>query len=173
MYSKLIALCFLLVCSACGEGQESDINCDFQADGICYVLNDYNIDLNNLAWVVENSQSKFPGLDLSALAEEHGLIVGFVSPKSMPARGIYYSETNEIAVHIIEDEPATICQETFYVFGHELLHFIARYYLEVSNEDNANHDVPGIFFGPDVRDLDTIEFWIYVETARRCGFSLT
>lgn len=160
---------WLIVLILIGCGRE-ETKCNLEVYGTCVWTNGYELSEERLLWELQEVETDvnrfYPGLDLYSLNSDHNLTITFVPPESMNARGLY--NNGNVKVHIVDEEDSARCMETYYVMGHEVLHFVAEFYLGVSNEQNAAHNVSGIFIRG--RFVDTAEYWIYVNTQTYCGY---
>lgn len=174
---KTLAIAMFLVLASCSTDQQ----CDFVVDGLCVVTWDYQVSAEELSWEIAEVEAAvnkyFPGLDLAALIENKGLVLHFVEEGKMEGnRGDYSNDEAEyirVQQFGLDDGEDIQCMQVNYVFGHELLHFIGRNYLNISDEDQENHVAHNLFLEMNVGNRlasDSAEYEIYHKTADYCGY---
>jgi hypothetical protein len=142
---RFLLIAFLL--TGCGHNYCPDA--DFVADGLCVISNNSNITPMQIYAAVQVDQKALAqhGLDLDLadlLASQNtGLIMkdpdwsGFEEDKVKIAG--YFDNFNNIFLSKLSD------QADIYLLSHEILHAVAKYALNVSDDDNYYHRVPYMF----------------------------
>lgn len=186
--NKMKLAIIIPVLFAVGCGNEEDNPCDradLNIDGICVISNDFRtISPEMISLVVSSAQDELLELynitdDLPSLFENNSVSLEYVPAKDDKlllrdgnyARGIALG--NKIIVnYMTTDDNIGNCMGHYYVFGHELLHVIAKYNMGVSDEDNEVHNVPDMFLNWAANnDKDyrfTAEFGIYFDVLCEC-----
>ena len=174
-YALALVLFFVSAC-------DPSISCDCVVDGLCVIQDGFAISQEKLSWEIDKVNTTvnqfFPGLVLTDLIEQQSLELFFVPEERMSGLRGDYSATGAETIRIRQYNPAPgdediACMEAYYVFGHELLHFIARHHLGVSEELNAAHNIPHLFLMVEKSGnipTDDVEFIIYMDTKNYCGF---
>lgn len=186
MFNKSL---FILValCVGCGEEVVVEKSLDFSSDAsICIDevevtykegMNISSVDINKEYLIVEEYINKYidkyyPAaghVDVLDMFTHHPISVHYVY--ELDNRGEFHMSTNDIVLRYPAANGSDIdaCVEKYYLLGHELMHYVAKYHLGVSDSDNALHNVPHIFFyNAPIEDRDNAEWYVYMDTYSVC-----
>jgi hypothetical protein len=174
---KILTFFVCVFVCACGNSVNTPA-CDYVVDNLCVIVNDYPLTEEDISMELDDVEKRvnehftdgtFSFLDTFAV---YPCTVEFVSPdhdklENHKYRGVTYGDANIYVGYVdapmgrtqIHSEKADKAN-AMYVFGHETMHIIAQHYLGASDKDNADHNVPGLFF----TDNTSVEYWTYVDT---------
>jgi hypothetical protein len=187
MFTKLFVVGTVVILSGCNK---EEINTeDFSTDpAVCVddVVVTYKdgmdinvVDMTKEYLIVEEYVNTFidkyyPAaghVNIETMFHDYPISVHYTN--SLDNRGEFHIDSDEIVI----DYPAAdvdvvdACIEKYYILGHELLHYIAKYHLNVSDDNNRAHNVVHMFFynaTNDVDIMDTAEWYIYMDTVSIC-----
>jgi hypothetical protein len=187
MFTKLFSILFVVILVGCNE--EEIIADDFSNDPAVCVDDvvvtmkegmDINVvDIDKEYFVVETYVNTFidkyyPAaghVDVKSMFTVHPVSVHYTN--SLDNRGEFHLDSDEIVINYpaADVDAVDACTEKYYILGHELLHYIAKYHLNISNDNNRAHNVDHMFLyntDTDVELMDTAEWYIYMDTISIC-----
>ena len=182
MNRLLLALAFIFANGCVTEGYQENY---LVVDGLA-IVGVYGADISaytpqavsDLLTVVENAVNarfdRHEQLDIRALIEATGLEVHVYPYERMSVAGAYTAGDNRImlSASLDTESPSTVCQQAYYVLGHELLHFVDRHY--VGNTQGGHG--PELFFWSCTEHRCyqvTAEYDIWMHYAHVCGYDAT
>ena len=170
----------LLLLTSCGTERPCDA-ADLNSYGLCFVTNNKVLDhvmLNDTMTAFEEYLHDFGfNLDLESFNRDNEVIVYYKDPQDQTLKrkddegNVYYirGSAGENNIYLGKSDN---CVDTYYVLTHELMHVIARYYLDVDKKLNSNHDVKHLFLTwavlYDEPLNSTVEYFIYLRVKRLC-----
>jgi hypothetical protein len=152
-----LMLFFPALCN-CDMSLQTD--CEMVVEGICIDRNNYDITPRTIDWVIQAVEDEvnivFPGLDLRGLIDDEGLELEYLTneeynermeDRNLPASwGFYVLGGHKIFSRMFQTSGKGFnCWAERYTLNHELLHYIAQYYLETPELDNMEHAIPYVF----------------------------
>jgi hypothetical protein len=171
VFNVLVIVGLTSLCSCGAEEEKETRECTgFIHEGICITENSYNIDPTMISFVVESTdrhmERYFNPMDIPSVAADRELKADFINHVGRcggACIGLYIPHEFQIYVQAdpegdTQEEMLDECVDRYYVFGHELLHFVSHEITHKDNEDvnkmNVTHVVPNVFLEWCVRDLD-------------------
>jgi len=181
-------LVILFLFSSCGTSREC---AGFYVEGVCVVPHIYPIEQEMIKETVkytENAVSRFyDTVSVKEKANETELIAHYVEKVGIceTCMGVYYPVSWEIEVEAslepnTPDEMFRECVARYYIFGHELMHFISH---EITNKDeddvyelNKTHVIPNMFLqwciAEKIHRSHCAEAWMIIDVRNMCAKSV-